>query len=660
MPLNFKARDLIPLLLSISSAILAAQKAPFPVEEASIAGLEAAYLSGRTTVHEVVQSHLDRIAAYDKRGPLINSLITVNPHALEEADRLDAALKASGRLVGPLHGIPVIVKDNIDVAGLPMTSGFQGWKNYYPPDDAPLIKKIRSAGGIILAKSSLSEFALGIGDNINSVVSGFTRNPYNTAFATGGSSGGTGAAVAASFGVVGIGTDTGGSVRRPAAHMALAGLRPTVGAVSRTGMGPVNSIRDTAGPMARTVADMAVLLDVIVGLDDEDKATAASIGHIPRTYTSGLKKDALRGARLGVLRQVFTPAVTDPRIIAHFERIIAELKAAGAEIIDPFVVPEFDSIPRPPQTPARTKDDLTNWIAKHPGVPFPSVRAIADSKLLHPLHQPRFDEFAVAKPVNEDPDTINGLKNEQRYRDAFTKAMGANKIDAVISPVMAQLPAINGDRNTQLVAEPKSGADAGPTALGSSLTFVGSALQWPALSVPAGYLGEGLPQGLQFLGRAWDDARIIAYAYAYEQATHYRRPPPAVPPLPESLVSRFIGTWQLLEIHQHNRASMEKSAAGGPVTGQSIYAADGRFSMQIFSTRRNGLPASSVRSFFGRWELAPIEECVIYHPDAGFNAGGAAASEKQRYSFDANGRLSLAVMSVSGPTNTVFVWERQP
>jgi Asp-tRNA(Asn)/Glu-tRNA(Gln) amidotransferase A subunit family amidase len=189
------------LLLSISSAILAAQKAPFPVEEAFIAGLEAAYLSGRTTVHEVVQSHLDRIAAYDKRGPLINSLITVNPHALEEADRLDAALKASGRLVGPLHGIPVIVKDNIDVAGLPMTSGFQGWKNYYPPDDAPLIKKIRSAGGIILAKSSLSEFALGIGDNINSVVSGFTRNPYNTAFATGGSSGGTGAAVAASFGV---------------------------------------------------------------------------------------------------------------------------------------------------------------------------------------------------------------------------------------------------------------------------------------------------------------------------------------------------------------------------------------------------------------------------------------------------------------------------
>lgn len=585
----------------------------------------------------------------------------VNPHALEEADRQDAALKASGKPVGPLHGIPVIVKDNIDVAGMPMTSGFQGWKNYYPPDDAPLIKKIRLAGGIILAKSSLSEFALGIGDNINSVVSGFTRNPYNTAFATGGSSGGTGAAVAASFGVVGIGTDTGGSVRRPAAHAALAGLRPTVGAVSRTGMVPDISTRDTAGPMARTVADMAVLLDVIVGLDGEDKATVASVGHIPRTYTSGLTKNALKGARLGVLRQVFTPAVTDPRIIAHFETTIAELKAAGAEVIDPFVLPEFDSIPRPPQTRARTKDDLAKWITKHPGVPFPSVKAIADSKLLHPLHQPVFDEMVAAKPVDEDPDTINGLKNEQRYRDVFTKAMQTDKIDAVISPVMAQLPAINGDRNTQLVAEPKPGADAGPTALGSSLTFVGSALQWPALSVPAGYLGEGLPQGLQFLGRAWDDARIIAYAYAYEQATHYRRPPPAVPPLPESLVSRFIGTWQLLEIHQHDRASIDRSAAAGTVSGQLIYAANLRFSMQVIRTRRKGLPASSVSSYFGRWELTPLEECVVHHPDAGFSASRASASEKQRYSFDAAGRLSLTVMPVSGgTTDTVFVWERQP
>jgi Asp-tRNA(Asn)/Glu-tRNA(Gln) amidotransferase A subunit family amidase len=202
MPLHSKRASLVGLLFSIPLQLLTAQEVPFPVEEASITNLEAAYLSGRTTAHAVVQAHLDRIAAYDKLGPLLNVLITVNPHALEDADRFDAVLKATGRPVGPLHGIPVIVKDNIDVAGLPMTSGFQGWKMYYPAEDAPLVRKIRAAGGIILAKSSLSEFAYGSGDNIN--VSGFTRNPYNTAFATGGSSGGTAAALAASSGVVGI------------------------------------------------------------------------------------------------------------------------------------------------------------------------------------------------------------------------------------------------------------------------------------------------------------------------------------------------------------------------------------------------------------------------------------------------------------------------
>jgi len=319
--LNGFVTGVASLMFSVPVSLPAADGTGFPVEEASVTGLEAAYLSGQTTAHAVTQAYLDRIAAYDKRGPLINALVTVNPHALEEADRLDATLKATGKPVGPLHGIPVIVKDNVDVAGMPMTSGFQGWKNYYPPEDAPVVKKIRAAGGIILAKSSLSEFARGSGDNINSVVSGFSRNPYNTAFATGGSSGGTAAALAASFGVVGIGTDTGGSVRMPSAHNALAGLRPTVGLISRTGMVPLNSVRDTPGPMARSVTDMAILLDVIVGPDPEDAATARAAGHLAATYTNRLKKDALKGARLGVLRQAFTPRVADPRIIAHFDRL---------------------------------------------------------------------------------------------------------------------------------------------------------------------------------------------------------------------------------------------------------------------------------------------------------------------------------------------------
>ena len=521
------------LLAMQNPAVMLAQTNTFPVEEATISDLHAAYVAGRTTTRAVIQAHLDRIAAYDKRGPRINSLITVNPRALEDADRLDAVLRASGRLTGPLHGIPVVVKDNIDAAGMPMTSGFQGWKNYHPPEDAPLVKRLRAAGAIILAKASLSEFTRGIGDNINSVLPGFARNPYNTAFATGGSSGGSGASVAASFAVVGIGTDTGGSVRAPAAHNALAGLRPTVGLVTTAGMTPNNSVRDTTGPMARSVRDMTILLDVIAGPDPEDPATVRADGHRLTTYAGQLKPDALKGARLGVLRQVFGPQVTDPRILAHFEKTIAELKAAGAEIVDPFVVPGFESMPRPRAASpgARFKDDLNKWFAKHPGVPFGSVKAIADSKLVHPLHQALFDEAAAAKPVDEDPVTIEDLKNEKRYQEAFPTAMDTARVDALIFPSWTQLPAINGDRNTQIVDEPKPASPSTPTTLNSSLTFVASSLQWPAISVPSGYLGEDLPQGLQILGRPWQEERIIGYAFAYEQATQHRRPPASTPPL---------------------------------------------------------------------------------------------------------------------------------
>ncbi len=500
------------------------------VEEATIADVQSAFLSGQMTARQLVTDYLKRVEAYDQQGPYINSIINLNPQALAEADALDAKLKRSGKLSGPLHGVPVLIKDCIDATGMPMTSGFQGWKNYYPPSDAPLVTKIKAAGGIVIGKASLSEFTNGGGDNINSVLSGYSRNPYNTAFATGGSSGGTGAAIAANFALVGVGTDTGGSVRMPAAHNALAGLRPTVGLISRTGIQPNNSVRDTAGPMTRTVTDMAILLDAMVGIDSNDAVTLKSKGHIPKTYVSSLKRDALKGARLGVLRQVFTDKVTDPRIIKHFEQTLTELRSAGAEIVDTFVVPEIEGLARAPQTPARRKADMIKFLAAHPGIPYGSPQALADSKLAHPLHQAGLETVAASGDPETDPATIKGLETEAIYRTAFTRAMDADKIDALIFPTWAQLPVVNGDRNTQVMADepnPKGGV----TGLSSSLTFVGSTLQWPALSVPSGYLGQGLPVGLQILGRAWDDAKLISYAYAYEQATHYRRPPASTPPL---------------------------------------------------------------------------------------------------------------------------------
>ena len=335
-----------------------AQGATFAIEETTISQIHTAYLAGRMTARGVTQAYLNRIVAYDKRGPYLNALITVNAGALADAAKLDAALKSTGRLVGPLHGIPVIVKDNIDTSDMPTSSGVALFKDFRPPRDAFLVGRLRAAGAIILAKSSLSELAMGLADTINSVLPGFTRNPYNTAYASGGSSGGTGVAIAANFGTVGIGTDTGGSVRAPSSINNLVGIRPTVGLVSRTGVAPLDSQRDTPGPMARTVEDAARLLDVSAGVDAADPRTTAARSKIPPTYTAFLDKAGLKGARIGVFRQAFKlQEGADPRVAKLFETAIADLRAAGAEIVDDFTVSGFESFPFPLQTAARSKAD---------------------------------------------------------------------------------------------------------------------------------------------------------------------------------------------------------------------------------------------------------------------------------------------------------------
>jgi amidase len=268
----------------------------FDIQERTIAEIHGRYRAGSLTARAVTQAYLDRIAAYDKRGPYLNSLIVVNPRALEEADRLDAQLRDAGELCGPLHGIPLIVKDNLDTADMPTTSGVALFRDWVPPRDAVVVARLRSAGAIVLAKSSLSELSMGLADSINSVLPGFTRNPYNLAYASGGSSGGTGVSLAANFGTVGLGTDTGGSVRAPASINNLVGIRPTAGLISRTGMAPLDSQRDTPGPMGRTVEDVARLLDVITCEDPADARTRGSASHVPGSYTSHLRPDGLHGA----------------------------------------------------------------------------------------------------------------------------------------------------------------------------------------------------------------------------------------------------------------------------------------------------------------------------------------------------------------------------
>ena len=495
---------------------MAASAPPFPIEETTIATLHDAYMRGRATVASVCQTHLDRIAAYDRKGPALAAIIINNPDALADAAALDAALESTGKLVGLLHGIPVLVKDNYDVAGLQTTGGSAALLGWIPGTDATVIARIRAAGGIILAKTTMSEWARGGLDNINSVLPGFARNPYNTAYATGGSSGGTASGLAASFGVLGLGSDTFGSIRNPASNNAIVGLRTSWALVSRAGMIGLYDKRDTAGPMARTVSDLVHLLDVIAGVDPADPASAEAGDKIPATYTAFLKRDGAAGKRIGVLRQSSRPDASDPQVLSLFDRAVTNLRHAGADIIDPFIIQEFDQFAPRLHPLSEVRAAIERYLAKT-GSKFPrSLSDVIASGKFHPLYEVGLLETSTAPAPEEDPIVKQLEADEARMRTAYLAAMDELRVDALAFPTATYPPKLNGDRNT--------------TPAGT-LTGIASALHWPAAVVPMGYSYESLPSGLQFIGRPWSEPILIELAYAYEQATQHRVPPSTVPPL---------------------------------------------------------------------------------------------------------------------------------
>jgi amidase len=486
------------------------------VEEATIADLHAAYTSGRATVRGVMQAYLDRIAAYDKKGPSLGLVIAVNDHALEEADELDAAMASSGGLVGPMHGIPVLAKDNYDVAGMQTTGGSRAMLGWVPSKDATIIGKLRAAGAIVIAKVTMSEWARGGVDNINSVLPGFARNPYNTAYATGGSSGGTGGSVAAGYGVVGLGSDTWGSIRNPSSNNAICGLRPTWALVSRAGMIGLYSARDMSGPMTRTMTDLAKTLDVIAGVDPADPATQGAEGHVAPSYTACLKADGAKGKRIGVLRQAFAPDASDADVTALVDRAVADLRKAGATIVDPFIIPEFAEFGPRPHPHSEVRAAFERYLrTTDPGYPKTVAELVATQKF-HPLHEAGLLAALHAPDPQVDPIVHKLEADEIRMRAAYLAAMDAAKVDAIIMPAASHPPKLNGDRNTT------------PT---GTTTWIASGLHWPALIVPMGYTGEDLPSGLQIVGRPWSESALIEIGYAYEQATHHRKPPASTPPL---------------------------------------------------------------------------------------------------------------------------------
>ncbi|MEO8803906.1 MAG: amidase [Rudaea sp.] len=493
------------------------------IAEASVAQLQQQMAKGELTSHALVKLYLDRIAALDKTGPAINAIIEINPDAMKIADELDAERK-HGKVRGPLHGIPVLIKDNIDTADrMHTTAGSLALADSIATHDATLAAKLRAAGAVILGKTNLSEWANFRSTHASSGWSGRggqTKNPYALDRNPCGSSSGTGAGIAADFATMGIGTETDGSIVCPSATNGLVGIKPTLGLVSRAGIIPIAHSQDTAGPMARSVADAAALLNIIAGSDPRDPAAADADKHRV-DYTKFLDANGLKGARIGVVRKL---AGYSPDVDVVFDSNIAALKAAGAIIVDPVELPNLGKYDDAELTVLEFefKHDLNAYLAALPATahaPRSLQELIAFNQRERTREMPWFGqeifEHSEKRGDLNDKAYLDALKTAKTLagKQGIDAALKKYKLDVLIAPTVS--PAwvtdwVNGDHT--------AGSSSSPAAVAG----------YPDITVPAGFV-HGLPIGLSFFGAAWSDPELIRFAYAFEQATRARKPPHYLP-----------------------------------------------------------------------------------------------------------------------------------
>ena len=499
------------------------QVKPSEFDEITIEKLAEGIKSGKFTIRSVTEHYISRINEIDKNGPAVNSVIELNPEALAIADALDKELKEKGPR-GPLHGIPVLVKDNIDTADkMHTTAGSLALVGSKPEQDSFIVKQLRTAGALILGKTNLSEWA-----NIRSTHStsgwsgrgGLTKNPYSLDRNTSGSSSGSGVAVAANLCAVAIGTETDGSVVSPSSINGIVGIKHTVGLVSRTGIIPISHSQDTAGPMARTVRDAAVLLGEITGIDDEDKATLQSKGKAYTDYVQFLVKDGLKGSRIGVVRKYFgfLPQVDDV-----IEKALDLLRGSGAVLIDPVDIESIGKFDESELTVLlyELKADMREYLKRRgKNTTAHSLKDLIEFNKKHESEEmPYFKQElfiqAEAKGPLTDKEYIDALKmNHRLTRDEGIDAvMDKYNLDALVSPTDS--PAWM----TDLVD--------GDHFLGGSSSLAAVA-GYPHITVPAGFV-FGLPVGISFYGRAWSEQVLLKIAYSYEQASGKRKPPEFLP-----------------------------------------------------------------------------------------------------------------------------------
>jgi amidase len=511
-PLVFASTLMLWLVLT---PISEAQNETFMIEEATIAGIHAAMKGGELTAQRLVRMYLARIEAYDQTGPSLNAVILVNPDAATRAAELDLRLEQSG-LAGTLHGIPIFLKDNVDTDDMPTTGGSLSLEGSIPLDDAFIVKRLREAGAIVLAKVNLHELATrGV---TRSSLRGQTLNPYDLSRTPGGSSGGTGAAVAANFGVMGIGTDTVNSIRSPASANSLVGIRPTLGLVSRGGIIPVSSTQVTAGPIARTVEDAAKMLDAIAGYDPDDLVTARSVGHTVR-LAGFLDKEGLNGARVGVLESFFGAGPEHEAVNRAVRGAIETMEEMGAIAVSIDEPINPDALVAELSVHAHEYQDLLDGYlsALGPEAPVGSLEQIVRSG----RHDPSIAGFFESALTSAD-DVVGyqeRLAGRTRLQDMVLGIMAAHRLDALVFPHQRRLTVPIGDDQVE-----RNG-------------ILGAATGFPSIVVPAGFSSPagsapiGVPIGIEFLGRPWAESTLVELAYAFEQATKYRRPPESVPPL---------------------------------------------------------------------------------------------------------------------------------
>ncbi len=488
---------------------------PFSVVEASIDDLHRAIEEGRTTCEAVIKDELDRIAAYDQpRG--LNAIIMVNDKAVERARAFDIELKG-GALLNPLYCVPMVVKDNFDTHDFPTTGGSIALKNSIPPDDAFMVRRLRNADAIIVAKTNMAEWAFSPRETVSSSF-GTTANAYNLGRAPAGSSGGTASAVAASFAIAGLGSDTGNSIRGPSSHLALVGIRSTMGLTSRDGVIPLIADRDIAGPMGRSVRDVASIFNVVAGYDPADPVTEEGKDKKALDYTAFLDADGLRGVRLGVLREFTNTKDADPQVMAIFEQALRDLIAAGAEIVDPLAINNMPNHINDSNTCPSFRYDMAQYLKTlGDAAPFDDVQWVYDNGLYGPDAKGGLEYFApfpaTRAPEDWDEPCQRYLNHPLRasYRADVLDAMDKNHLDALIYPSWSNPPA-HLDKGREEYKGDNSQSLAPSTGL-------------PAITVPMGYSYGNLPAGLQMVARPYAEGTLFKLAYSYEQATHHRKAP---------------------------------------------------------------------------------------------------------------------------------------